>query len=100
MCLAIPGRIESFVDDKKHFANVDISGVKRQVNIDLIGKEEALDLGDWVLVHVGFAMGKISEEHALEQLRMLAVLDEAKAAEEEARGYSFDFETNEKGSGK
>lgn len=88
MCLAIPGQIEAFVDEDKHFARADISGVKRQVNVDLL-KDEGLEAGDWVLIHVGFAMGKISEEQAREQLEMLALLGEAARSEEEARGYSF-----------
>lgn len=90
MCLAIPGKIEEFIDAERHFARADISGVKRQINVDLI-KEQGLEVGDWVLIHVGFAMGKISEEHALEQLEMLAILGEAEQSRKEAEGYSFEF---------
>ena len=79
MCLAIPGKIEEFIDAERHFARADICGVKRQINVDLI-KEQGLEVGDWVLIHVGFAMGKISEEHALEQLELLAILGEADQA--------------------
>lgn len=90
MCLAIPGKIEEFIDKDRHFARADISGVKRQINVDLI-KEQGLEVGDWVLIHVGFAMGKISEEQALEQLEILAMLGEAAQSQEEAEGYSFEF---------
>ncbi len=94
MCLAIPAKIESFVDEEKHFAVANISGVKRQVNVDLL-KDDLLCVGDWVLIHVGFAMGKISEEQALEQLGTLARLGEIAKSEEEAKGYSFALETAE-----
>ena len=90
MCLAIPGKIEEFVDAGRHFARVDISGVKRQVSVDLI-RDEALKPGDWVLIHVGFAMSKISEAQAEEQLSLLSMLGEAVQSEEEARGYTFEF---------
>lgn len=90
MCLAIPGKIEEFIDAERHFARAAISGVKRQINVDLI-KEQGLEVGDWVLIHVGFAMGKISEEHAMEQLAMLAILGEAEQSRKEAEGYSFEF---------
>jgi len=92
MCLAIPGKIEEFVDRDRHFARADISGVKRQINVDLI-KEQGLQEGDWVLIHVGFAMGKISEEQALEQLEALAILGEAAQSRAEAEGYMFEVES-------
>ncbi|MGD9679947.1 MAG: HypC/HybG/HupF family hydrogenase formation chaperone [Candidatus Obscuribacterales bacterium] len=92
MCLAIPGKIEAFVDRDRHFARADISGVKRQINVDLI-REQGLEEGDWVLIHVGFAMGKISEEQALEQLEALAILGEAARSRAEAEGYIFEVES-------
>jgi hydrogenase expression/formation protein HypC len=79
MCLAIPGRILELCADQKELAIVDISGVRRKINVQLL-EEEPLGPGDWVLIHVGFAMSKISEEQALEQLRLLAMLGESEEA--------------------
>jgi hydrogenase expression/formation protein HypC len=90
MCLAIPGKIEAFVDAEKHFAQADISGVKRQISVDLLREGNEVAVGDWVLIHVGFAMSKISEEQAQEQLQILAILGEARQSQEEAAGYTFD----------
>ena len=87
MCLAIPGRIVEFAAE--HFAVVEVAGVRRQVNIDLL-IEDGLEPGDWVLIHVGFAMSKISEAGAREQMRMLAMLGEDVQAMEEIQGYAFD----------
>jgi hydrogenase expression/formation protein HypC len=88
MCLAIPGRIVEFVPDQPHLAQVDVAGVKRKVNIGLLEGEE-VRLGDWVLIHVGFALSKVSETAAQDQLRMLAALGEDEKAIEEVRGYMF-----------
>jgi hydrogenase expression/formation protein HypC len=63
-------------------------GVRRQVNVDLLA-DEALGPGDWVLIHVGFAMSKISPDAAEEQVRMLAMLGEDLQAMEEIEGYQF-----------
>jgi hydrogenase expression/formation protein HypC len=84
MCLAIPGQIVAFADE--HFAVVDVVGVRRKVNVDLL-THEPLQPGDWVLIHVGFAMSKISERDAKEQIRVLAALGEEQQALEEVRGY-------------
>jgi hydrogenase expression/formation protein HypC len=91
MCLAIPGQIVEMFDDDHHYAVVDVCGVRRKINIDLL-KNERPHLGDWVLIHVGFAMSKISEEQAAEQLRLLSMLDESDEAIEEVKGYQFDKE--------
>lgn len=88
MCLAIPGQIQS-LDDDRHFATVAVANVRRRVNVDLL-REDGLEEGDWVLIHVGFAMSKISAEQADEQLRLLTMLGEADAAFEEVQGYTFD----------
>ncbi len=69
-------------------AKVDVAGVKRNVNVGLLEEDEA-KIGDWVLIHVGFALSKISEEGAREQLRMLEAMGEDELAIEEVRGYSF-----------
>lgn len=87
MCLAIPGQIKSFHDDRA-FATVEVANVRRQVNVDLL-RNSPLDEGDWVLIHVGFAMSKISAEEAADQLRMLTELGEVTEAMEELKGYDF-----------
>lgn len=88
MCLAIPGKIVEFSSEQPLLAKVDVAGVKRAINIGLLA-DEPLELGDWVLIHVGFAMSKISEEDARNQLTMLAALGEDQQAMDEVRGYSF-----------
>ncbi|MDQ0340940.1 hydrogenase expression/formation protein HypC [Caldalkalibacillus uzonensis] len=97
MCLAIPGQIVELLDEDQHYAMVDVSGVRRKINIGLL-KNEGAHLGDWVLIHVGFAMSKISEEQAVEQLRLLSMLGEADEAMEEVMGYQFDEKMNVKSS--
>ena len=88
MCLAIPGQIVEFTDATQQFAVVDVSGVKRKINVDLL-RDEPLSPGDWVLIHVGFAMSAISKDRAQEQLRLLAMFGEDSKAMEELNGYTF-----------
>lgn len=88
MCLAIPGRIVEFSQDNAALAKVDVAGVRRNVNISLL-EEGELQSGDWVLIHVGFAMSKIEEVQARDQLRMLEALGEDQMAMDEIRGYTF-----------
>jgi hydrogenase expression/formation protein HypC len=88
MCLAIPGQIVA-LGPEPHLATVEISKVRRKVNIDLL-REERPAVGDWVLIHVGFAMTKISDAEAVEQLRLLAMLGEDEQAMRELEGYRFD----------
>ena len=88
MCLAIPGQIVELAPGG-HLATVEVSRVRRTINIDLLD-EGPPKPGDWVLIHVGFAMSRISAEHAEEQLRLLAALGEDGQASDEIRGYSFD----------
>lgn len=85
MCLAIPAQIHEIVEDPWPKAMVDILGVRRKVSLELL-VDDLPKLGDWVLVHVGFAMSKISPQQADEQLQILASLGEAAAAREEAAG--------------
>ncbi|WP_020176863.1 HypC/HybG/HupF family hydrogenase formation chaperone [Methyloferula stellata] len=79
MCLGIPGQITAISDAERKLATVDVSGVKREVNIACIIGDRAIDecIGDWVLVHVGFAMSVIDEAQAAETLRILIELGEA-----------------------
>ncbi|WP_287300870.1 HypC/HybG/HupF family hydrogenase formation chaperone [Okeania sp. SIO2F5] len=74
MCLGIPGQIIEITDIVNKLATVNISGVKREVNIACIVDEEhpvESCVGDWVLVHVGFAMNRLDEEEAVETLKLL-----------------------------
>jgi hydrogenase expression/formation protein HypC len=89
MCLAIPGQIVEVHEDGADLATVDVSGVRRRVNIGLL-EGQSVTAGDWVLIHVGFAMNKIGEEQAREQMRMIAILGEDEAALEEVKGYNVD----------
>ena len=72
MCLAIPGQILEIVDEPNRLAKVDVAGVRRNVNIGLLDEEEdGAGVGDWVLIHVGFAISKVDEEEAMATRRML-----------------------------
>jgi hydrogenase expression/formation protein HypC len=73
MCLGIPGQIVEFVDDENDIAKVEVSGVRRNVSVALL-RPDGIALGDWVLIHVGFAMSKIDEQEAQETLRLLREL--------------------------
>jgi len=75
MCLAIPGKIVETVDAENHIVKVDVSGVRRSVNIGML-EEDDVRVGDYVLIHVGFAMSKIDERVAEETLRMLKEIGE------------------------
>ena len=88
MCLGIPGRIVKIDDVAKKLATVDVSGVRRQVNIACIVNEQhpvSSCVGDWVLIHVGFAMSRINEAEAAETLKILTELGEAQAELEAMR---------------
>jgi hydrogenase expression/formation protein HypC len=91
MCLAIPGKILELLPDQPNGALVDVVGVRRKVDIGLL-EADLPKPGDWILIHVGFALSKISEADALDQLRMLTALGESDAAVEEARGYGLNEE--------
>lgn len=75
MCLGIPGRVVEFVDDTRQLAMVEVSTVKRKVHVGLL--QDGLAVGDWVLVHVGFALSTINEEEALRTLAFLRELGDA-----------------------
>ena len=70
MCLGIPGQIIDIVDDENSIAKVNVSGVKRNVNVFLV-RPEGIGPGDWALIHVGFAMSKIDEKEAFETMQGL-----------------------------
>lgn len=83
MCLGIPGQIVEITDTNNKLAVVNVGGVRRQVNIACIVDENHSPtdcIGDWVLVHVGFAMNRINEKEAAETLQILQELAAAQAA--------------------
>lgn len=82
MCLGIPGQITEIVDEEKHIAKAEVSGVRRNVNIGLLAETpESVTVGDWVLIHVGFAMSKIDEQEAQATREFLLSLGEPFEAE-------------------
>lgn len=70
MCLAIPGKIIEIVDPENHIAKVEVGGVRRNINTGMLDEQEA-QVGNYVLIHVGFAMSRIDEHEAHETLRVL-----------------------------
>ena len=75
MCLAIPGRVVEIADATNHLARVDVAGVRRNVNVGLL--DGGVGAGDWVLIHVGFALSKVDEEEAQATLALLRRMGEA-----------------------
>jgi hydrogenase expression/formation protein HypC len=75
VCLAIPGQVIEVVDEENGLASVDVGGVRRKVNVALL--EGGALPGDWVLIHVGFALSKVDEEEAQATLRLLREMGEA-----------------------
>jgi hydrogenase expression/formation protein HypC len=86
MCLSIPSKVLAI--DEANMATVDTMGVRRQVSLDLIG--EPVSVGEYVLIHVGFAMNKIDEEDALESLKVYREILDVMDAEEMAEGEAAD----------
>ena len=89
MCLAIPGQIVEVVDSENRLAQVDVAGVRRTINIGLLDDDgKGVGSGDWVLIHVGFAMSRVNEDEAIATRRQLermgadyeAELEELKAS--------------------
>jgi hydrogenase expression/formation protein HypC len=89
MCLAIPGKVIEIASDNPRSALVDVVGMRRKVDLGLLEDDRPVP-GDWVLIHVGFAMSKISEADAMDQMRTLEMLGESEAAVQEVRGYGLD----------
>ena len=92
MCLGIPGQIVEFVDREHNIAKADVSGVRRNLNVGLLAEgPDAVDVGDWVLIHVGFAMSKIDEEEAHATRKFLEELgDPYKEELEELKGSAIE----------
>ena len=76
MCLGIPGQIVELESGHEHLARIEVSGVRRVINIGLL-EDEQLAAGDWVLIHVGFAMSKIDESEAAQALELLQLMGQA-----------------------
>jgi hydrogenase expression/formation protein HypC len=89
MCLAIPGKIVEIVDEENQIAKVEVGGVRRNINIGMLDDTR---VGDYVLIHVGFAMSKIDEHEAQETLR---VLQEMGAYEPELDDFRSSIEEEE-----
>jgi hydrogenase expression/formation protein HypC len=88
MCLAIPGQIIEIVDAENQIAKVEVGGVRRNINTGMLNEDEA-QIGNWVLIHVGFAMTRIDEHEAKETLR---VLEEIGQYREEFEQFSTSIE--------
>ena len=72
MCLAIPGQVVEVIDEVNQIAKVDVVGVRRNINVSLLaGDGDDAKPGDWVLIHVGFALSKVDEEEAQATLSLL-----------------------------
>ena len=100
MCLAIPARLVAYVDDDRQYGKVELGGVTRRINTSLLVGEDATEPGEYVLVHVGFALSRVSEEEAAETLRILEEMGpaytdelqqirESQAMEEELVGATY-----------
>jgi hydrogenase expression/formation protein HypC len=100
MCLAIPGQvIEIFTEgaDQRKTALIDVVGVRRKVDLGLL-EDNMPTPGEWVLIHVGFAMSKIGEADAIDQMRTLRALGEAESAMQEVEGYGLENADRKKAS--
>ena len=73
MCLGVPGQIVAFLDPTHHLAKAEVSGVRRNINVGLL-IPDGLAVGDWVLIHVGFALSKIDEDEARRTTEFLQAL--------------------------
>ncbi|HUD68139.1 MAG TPA: HypC/HybG/HupF family hydrogenase formation chaperone [Candidatus Sulfotelmatobacter sp.] len=89
MCLAIPGRVVEISSDNQDSALVDVVGVRRKIDLGLLHDNKPVP-GDWVLIHVGFAMSKISEQDAADQMSTLRMLGEIDGAMQEMQGYGLE----------
>lgn len=82
MCLAIPGQIIDISDEANRLARVDVAGVRRTINIGLLDEDgSGVGPGDWVLIHVGFAISEVDEEEAIATRRQLERMGEDYEAE-------------------
>ncbi len=96
MCLAIPGQIVELLPGPPALAIVEVVGVRRRIDLGLLEDDPAVP-GDWVLIHVGFAMSKISQADAQEQMELLRMLGECDAAVAEVTGYGLGTDDDARG---
>jgi hydrogenase expression/formation protein HypC len=89
MCLGIPGRIVDFSSDHPDMARVDVEGVVRNINIALL-EDDPAEPGDWVLIHLGFALEKMTQEQVDDARSTLAVLGEGSLEGDPFAGFSFE----------
>lgn len=86
MCLGIPGKIVAITDETRQMAMADVSGVKREVSVACVVDGPLQELvGQWALIHVGFAMALIDEDEAAKTLEALRELGEAQETLEQMR---------------
>jgi hydrogenase expression/formation protein HypC len=88
MCLAIPAKVVELFPEEQNRALVEVVGVRRSIDTGLLA-DDPPKTGDWVLIHVGFAMSKISEVQALDQIQTLTMLGEQEAVMQEVEGYGL-----------
>ncbi len=84
MCLAIPGKIVEIVDESRQIVKAEVSGVRRKISAELLGpfgEKESIRVGDWVLIHAGFALARINEEEAATTTRLFQAMADAYADE-------------------
>jgi hydrogenase expression/formation protein HypC len=74
MCLAVPAQVIEHVDEPNRLARVEIAGVRRTINVGLLDAEGGVEPGDWVLVHVGFALSRVDEDEAQATRRLLEAM--------------------------
>ncbi len=77
MCLAIPGQVLEIVDEGNRLARVDVAGVRRNVNVGLLDAAGGVRAGEWVLIHVGFALSRVDETEAQATLELLRRMGDA-----------------------
>lgn len=96
MCLGIPGRIVAVIDPADAMAMVEVAGVRRPVNVSFILDDRPVDacIGEWVLIHVGFAMARIDEAEAMRTLALLQELGEMLEAQEAMQSQSGEMTQN------
>ena len=95
MCLAIPAQIVSLVEGPPHGALVDVAGERQSVDVTLV-EPDGIAPGDWVLTLVGFALTKINEDEAVEQMRLVTELNDTQAALAGMLGYVDDVTSPDK----
>jgi hydrogenase expression/formation protein HypC len=83
MCLGVPGEVVEVLDNHPDIATVEVSGVRRAINIGLL-EGQGVEPGDWVLVHLGFALSKVDQDEATAMLELLAGMGQPDADELQA----------------